>query len=46
MTVVDSGVWIDLLIASACIRHDLPLLFSDRDFDPFVRHCGLRDALA
>ncbi|MBI0474189.1 PIN domain nuclease [Sphingomonas sp. MA1305] len=37
---------IDTLIATRCILDDLPLLYSDRDFDPFVRHLGLRPALA
>jgi predicted nucleic acid-binding protein len=36
---------IDTIIATRCIADDLPLLFSDRDFEPFVRHLGLRDAL-
>ncbi len=36
---------IDTFIATACIEHDLPLLYSDRDFDPFVEHLGLRSAL-
>ncbi len=35
----------DVIIASFCIEHDLPLLFSDRDFQPFVDHLGLRDAV-
>ena len=37
---------IDTLIATKCIEADMPLLFSDRDFDPFVEHLGLRSALA
>lgn len=36
----------DVIIASSCIERGLPLLFSDRDFLPFVEHLGLRDALA
>jgi predicted nucleic acid-binding protein len=36
---------IDTLIATACIEKDLPLLYSDRDFDPFVEHLGLRSGL-
>ena len=36
---------IDTLIATRCIHDGLPLLFSDRDFEPFVRHLGLRSAL-
>ncbi|PVE53535.1 VapC toxin family PIN domain ribonuclease [Arthrobacter sp. TPD3018] len=37
---------IDTLIATRCILDRLPLLYSDRDFDPFVQHLGLRPALA
>ena len=36
---------IDTLIATRCIVDGLPLLYSDRDFDPFVTHLGLRSAL-
>jgi predicted nucleic acid-binding protein len=36
---------IDTLIATRCIRDTIPLLYSDRDFDPFVRHLGLKDAM-
>jgi predicted nucleic acid-binding protein len=36
---------IDTLIATRCIRDGIPLLHSDRDFDPFVAHLGLRNAL-
>ena len=32
----------DVIIASFCIAHDHELLFSDRDFVPFVDHLGLR----
>jgi predicted nucleic acid-binding protein len=32
---------IDTLIATRCIADGIPLLFSDRDFDPFVKHLGL-----
>ncbi len=35
---------IDVMIASYCIEHDLPLLWSDRDFDPMVQHLGLQSA--
>ena len=35
----------DVIIASYCMEHDLPLLFSDKDFQPFVQHLGLRDAI-
>jgi predicted nucleic acid-binding protein len=33
---------IDVLIATKCIESDLPLLHSDRDFDAFENHLGLR----
>lgn len=36
---------IDTVIATYCIENGLPLLFSDRDFDPFVDHLGLISAL-
>lgn len=36
---------IDTVIATDCIERELPLLYSDRDFDPFVAHLGLRSAL-
>ena len=32
---------IDTLIATRCIVDNVPLLYSDRDFDPFVEHLGL-----
>lgn len=32
---------IDTLIATRCIEDGLSLLYSDRDFDPFVEHLGL-----
>lgn len=32
---------IDGIIATACIEKKLPLLFSDRDFLPYVEHLGL-----
>lgn len=35
----------DVIIASFCIEHNLPLLFSDKDFKPFVEHLGLRNAI-
>lgn len=31
----------DVIIASFCIDQKLPLLFSDKDFRPFVKHLGL-----
>ena len=36
---------IDTLIATSCIEHGYALLYSDRDFDPFVEHLGLVSAL-
>ncbi len=33
------------LIATCAIEKDLALLYSDRDFDPFVAHLGLHSAL-
>ena len=35
---------IDCLIATRCIADGYELLYSDRDFDPFVRRLGLRSA--
>ena len=35
---------IDTLIATSCIEHGYALLYSDRDFDPFVEHLGLVSA--
>ena len=35
---------IDTVIATRCIESDFKLLYSDRDFDPFVQHLGLRSA--
>ena len=35
---------IDTLIATYCIEHGMSLLYSDRDFDPFVQHLGLTEA--
>jgi hypothetical protein len=29
----------------AAILNDVPLLYSDRDFDPFVEQLGLRSAM-
>jgi predicted nucleic acid-binding protein len=34
----------DAVIATYCIEQRMPLLYSDRDFDPFVQHLGLRRA--
>ncbi len=37
---------IDTLIATRCIQDGYALLYSDRDFDPFVEHLGLQSAMA
>ncbi|QMW24013.1 type II toxin-antitoxin system VapC family toxin [Sandaracinobacteroides saxicola] len=37
---------IDCLIATRCILDGHALLFSDRDFQPFVEHLGLRSAMS
>lgn len=36
---------IDTIIATRCIESGLILLYSDRDFDAFVQHLGLRSAM-
>ena len=36
---------IDTLIATRCIEDGLSLLHSDRDFEPFVEHLGLKSVL-
>lgn len=36
---------IDTLIATRCIQDGYALLYSDRDFDPFVEHLGLQSAM-
>jgi len=33
---------IDTVIATRCIASNFMLLYSDKDFDPFVQHLGLR----
>lgn len=33
----------DVIIATYCIEHGLPLLFSDKDFQPFVQHLKLAE---
>ena len=35
----------DVIIATFCIENKLPLLFSDRDFLPFVKHLKLHSAV-
>lgn len=37
---------IDTIIATRCIESSYALLFSDRDFEPFVQHLGLRSVLS
>ena len=34
----------DVIIATFCIDRKLPLLFSDKDFKPFVKYLGLAEA--
>ncbi len=34
----------DVIIATYCIENKIPLLFSDKDFAPFVEHLRLRSA--
>lgn len=36
---------VDTLIATRCIESGHVLLYSDRDFDPFVAHLGLMSAM-
>ena len=36
---------IDTVIATRCRESGMDLLYSDRDFDPFVEHLGLQSAL-
>ena len=36
---------VDCIIATYCIERGLPLLYSDRDFEPFARSLGLVSAL-
>ena len=36
---------VDVIIATFCIEHKMPLLFLDKDFLPFVNHAGLKPAL-
>jgi predicted nucleic acid-binding protein len=39
------GKTIDTLIATWCIKHQVKLLYSDRDFDPFVKYLGLKSQM-
>jgi predicted nucleic acid-binding protein len=34
----------DTIIATFCIANEIPLLYSDRDFDPFAEYLGLQAA--
>lgn len=36
---------VDGIIATRCIEDAMTLLYSDRDFEPFVEHLGLRSAM-
>ena len=36
----------DAIIATFCIERRIPLLVSDREFEPFVAHLGLASAIA
>jgi predicted nucleic acid-binding protein len=36
---------VDTIIATCCIERGWLLLYSDRDFDPFVEHLGLQSAM-
>ena len=36
---------IDSVIATRCIESEYDLLHNDRDFDPFVKHLGLRSVM-
>ena len=36
---------VDCFIATYCIEHAIPLLYTDRDFHPFVQHLGLQSTL-
>ncbi|RLJ20328.1 VapC toxin family PIN domain ribonuclease [bacterium endosymbiont of Escarpia laminata] len=37
---------VDVLIATFCINNDIPLLYSDKDFEPFHLHLKLRNAIS
>jgi predicted nucleic acid-binding protein len=34
----------DVIIATYCIEYQMPILYIDRDFDPFVKYLGLVSA--
>lgn len=56
MIIVDSSIWIDYFNDKDTLQtthldfllgeQDYPLLFSDKDFQPFVEHLSLRPAFA
>lgn len=35
----------DVIIATFCIKNNIPLLYTDKDFHPFVKHLKLRSVL-
>ncbi|MFP6665661.1 MAG: PIN domain nuclease [Deltaproteobacteria bacterium] len=37
---------IDIAIGTFCLRHHHDLLYTNRDFDPMVKHLGLRPTIA
>lgn len=37
---------VDVWIATFCIESGIPLLFSDKGFEPFVQHLGLKPAVS
>jgi predicted nucleic acid-binding protein len=36
---------IDVIIATFCIENRLPLLYSDKDFEPMAKHLGLKSVM-
>ena len=43
-TSMQGVVGADVIIATFCIENKLPLLYSDKDFKPFVKHLQLAEA--
>ena len=43
-TSMQGAVGTDVIIATFCIENKLPLLYSDKDFKPFVKHLQLAEA--
>ena len=41
-SLADQAISIDAVIATRCIESGYDLLHSDKDFDPFAKHLGLR----